>query len=193
MMAREQQSGPTQRQVVKFPSFRVDPAWRRLATEERERTKRELCAAVESFGDRLLTRSYSLVGMRGDADLLLWQIGDRLEEAQGLPTAGLRSATGPARPPPPPPAGGRRGGSGGRGGGRESPRPRTCRTAPRPPSTSGATRWRCSTWGVVSTPSATAAPTPTDLSWRARSRAAASPAPTTAPASTWPPAGRGVG
>src|SRR3990172_13113820 len=95
MMAREQQSGPTQRQVVKFTFFRVDPAWRRLATEERERTKRELCAAVESFGDRLLTRSYSLVGMRGDADLLLWQIGDRLEDAQELTTAVFSTAMGP--------------------------------------------------------------------------------------------------
>jgi chlorite dismutase len=95
MMAREQESGPARRQVVKFTFFRVDPAWRRLPSEERERTKSELCAAVESFGDRLLTRSYSLVGMRGDADFLLWQIGDRLEDAQELTTALFSTAMGP--------------------------------------------------------------------------------------------------
>jgi len=102
-MAREQGQGattgrqamPAGRQVVKFTFFRVDPAWRRLPAGERARTKDELCAAVESFGDRLLIRSYSLVGMRGDADLLLWQAGDRLEDAQELTTAVFSTAMGP--------------------------------------------------------------------------------------------------
>src|SRR3990172_1730357 len=101
MMAREQQSGPARRQVVKFTFFRVDAAWRLLPAEERERTKAELCAAVESFGDRLLIRSYSLVGMRGDADFLLWQIGDRLEDAQELTTAVFSTAMGPYLSVPP--------------------------------------------------------------------------------------------
>ena len=94
-MAREQRDAPARRQVVKFTFFRVDPAWRRLPAEERERAMSELCAAVESFGDRLLIRSYSLIGMRGDADLLLWQIGDRLEDAQELTTAVFSTAMGP--------------------------------------------------------------------------------------------------
>ena len=95
-MAGEQEQGaPARRQVVKFTFFRVAPAWRRLPTDERERTKSELCAAVESFGDRLVIRSYSLVGMRGDADFLLWQIGDRLEDAQALTTAVFSTAMGP--------------------------------------------------------------------------------------------------
>jgi chlorite dismutase len=95
-MAREhRESGQPRRQVVKFTFLRVDPAWRRLPAGERERTKDELCAAVESFGDRLLIRSYSLVGMRGDADLLLWQIGDRLEDAQELTTAVFSTGMGP--------------------------------------------------------------------------------------------------
>src|SRR3970040_1333940 len=95
MASEQQQGGPARRQVVKFTFFRVDPAWRRLPTDERERTKSELCAAVESFGDRLVIRSYSLVGMRGDADFLLWQIGDRLEDAQELTTAVFSTAMGP--------------------------------------------------------------------------------------------------
>ncbi len=95
-MAREQrQDAPARRQVVKFTFFRVDPAWRHLPAEERERTKSELCAAVEAFGDRLLIRSYSLVGMRGDADFLLWQVSDRLEDVQELTAAVFSSAMGP--------------------------------------------------------------------------------------------------
>src|SRR3990172_13374186 len=95
MAIEQQQGGPARRQVVKFTFFRVDPAWRRLPAEERERAKSDLCAAVESFGDRLLIRSSSLIGMRGDADLLLWQIGDRLEDAQELTTAVFSTAMGP--------------------------------------------------------------------------------------------------
>src|SRR3990172_1738335 len=101
-MAREQQQGgPARRQVVKFTFFRVDPAWRRLPAEERERTKSELCAAVESYGDRLLIRSYSLIGMRGDADFLLWQIGDQLDDAQELTTAVFSTPMGPYLSVPP--------------------------------------------------------------------------------------------
>jgi len=72
------------RQVVKFSFYRVDPAWRGLPPEYRERGKRELGEAIEAFSDRLQTRAYSVVGMRGDADFLLWQIGDSLEDIQQL-------------------------------------------------------------------------------------------------------------
>ena len=86
---------PTRRQVVKFTFYRVDSAWRSLPRQQREKAKGELCRAVESFGDRLLIRSYSLMGMRGDADFMLWQVGDRLEEIQELATAVFSTAMGP--------------------------------------------------------------------------------------------------
>ena len=86
---------PTRRQVVKFTFYRVDPAWRRLPRQQREKAKGELCRAVESFGDRLLIRSYSLMGMRGDADFMLWEVGDRLEGIQELATAVFSTAMGP--------------------------------------------------------------------------------------------------
>src|SRR4029453_5785395 len=79
------------RQVVKFSFYRVAPAWRSLSQEERDSAADAFCGAIDSFSDRLLIRSYSLVGMRGDADLLLWQIGDRLEDVQEL--AGAINAT----------------------------------------------------------------------------------------------------
>ena len=86
---------PTRRQVVKFTFYRVDPAWRRLPPEQRNEAKDDLCRVLETFGDRLLIRSYSLMGMRGDADLLLWQVGDRLEEIRELATAVFSTAMGP--------------------------------------------------------------------------------------------------
>jgi chlorite dismutase len=85
----------TRRQVVKFTFYRIDPGWRRLPAGEREEGKRELCRTVEAFGDRLLVHSYSLMGTRGDADFLLWQVGDRLEDIQTLATAVFSTAMGP--------------------------------------------------------------------------------------------------
>jgi chlorite dismutase len=87
--------GQTRRQVVKFTFYKVDPSWRLLPPEERERGKRELCQVVEAFGDRLLVRSYSLAGLRGDADFLLWLVADQMEEFQALATQIFSTAMGP--------------------------------------------------------------------------------------------------
>jgi chlorite dismutase len=86
--------GQTQRQFVKFTFYQVDPAWRRLPPAERQRAREELCVAVEAFGDRMLVRSYSLAGIRGDADFLLWLVSDRLEDFQEVATAVFSSAMG---------------------------------------------------------------------------------------------------
>ncbi len=93
--AGHEREAPTRRQVVKFTFYRVDPAWRRLPPQQRDEAKDDLCRSVEGFGDRLLIRSYSLIGMRGDADFLLWQVGDRLEDIQEMATAVLSTAMGP--------------------------------------------------------------------------------------------------
>jgi chlorite dismutase len=85
---------PTRRQIVKFSFFAVDPSWRLLPVDERETGKRAFAAAVDSFSDQLQVRSYSVAGTRGDADFLLWQIGERLEDIQGLHTALMRTPMG---------------------------------------------------------------------------------------------------
>lgn len=91
---RPQADGAPRRQFVKFSFFKLDPAWRRLPAEEREQGKRELCEAVEAFGERMLIGSYSLVGIRGDADLLLWQVAEALEPFHELGTALFSTAMG---------------------------------------------------------------------------------------------------
>jgi chlorite dismutase len=60
-----------QRHFVKYTFLKIDPAWRRLDAAERVRHKREFIAACEDFAEERLLRSFSLVGTRGDADLLL--------------------------------------------------------------------------------------------------------------------------
>jgi chlorite dismutase/nitrite reductase/ring-hydroxylating ferredoxin subunit len=87
MNKQNESENPGRRQFVKFSFYRVDPAWRGLPAPQREEGKQELIAAAEAFAGRLQIRSYSVVGMRGDADILLWQIGDRLEVIQLLAAA----------------------------------------------------------------------------------------------------------
>ena len=60
------------RNFVKFTFLKVDPAWRRLPADERERHKREFEAACDNFAADRFLRAFSLVGTRGDTDLLLW-------------------------------------------------------------------------------------------------------------------------
>jgi len=87
-------TGPTRRQVVKFSFFKIDPAWRALSVEERSTGKHSFESAVGAYSDRLQIRAYSVVGMRGDCELLLWQIGERLEDIQSLQSAILGTPLG---------------------------------------------------------------------------------------------------
>ena len=73
-----------ERQFVKYTFLKVDPAWRRLDAEERARHKREFIAACEDFGSDRLLRAFSLMGTRGDADLMLLAQATNLERIHEL-------------------------------------------------------------------------------------------------------------
>src|SRR5688500_4620333 len=68
-----------ERHFVKYTFLKVQPAWRRLADDERARHKREFLAACEDFAAERLLRAFSLVGTRGDADLMLLTQATNLE------------------------------------------------------------------------------------------------------------------
>ena len=67
------------RRFVKYTFLKVESAWRRLDAEERAEHKREFLAACEDFGTDHLLQSFSLVGTRGDADLLLISEAENLD------------------------------------------------------------------------------------------------------------------
>ncbi|MFN2431452.1 MAG: chlorite dismutase family protein [Gemmatimonadota bacterium] len=83
------------RQLVRYAFYRMDPAWRGLPAEERERGKTAFLETVRAFSGRMLLRSYSTVGTRGDCDFLLWQVAQRLEVLQEFATAVLSTPLGP--------------------------------------------------------------------------------------------------
>ena len=72
------------KQVVKFNFYRVMPEWRRLPDAERDAAKEQFAAIVEETASNMRIRSYSLVGLRPDVDLMLWSVGRSLEDHQQM-------------------------------------------------------------------------------------------------------------
>jgi len=73
-----------ERYFCKFTFLRVLPEWRRRSPEERAQDKRELIAACEEFAEESFLRSYSLVGTRGDCDLMLRCVSPSLDAIHQL-------------------------------------------------------------------------------------------------------------
>ena len=85
---------PGRRQMVKFTFFKVDPAWRRLDADTRAWQIAEFAGVIESWARRNLVRCYSTVGMRGDADLMVWQVSYDLDDIQRMAGELLGTALG---------------------------------------------------------------------------------------------------
>ncbi|HJQ28187.1 MAG TPA: chlorite dismutase family protein, partial [Rubrobacter sp.] len=81
-------------QYINYVFFKLDPAWRRLTGEERERGKREFLEAAEEHASEMLLRSFSLMGLRADADFMLWRIGYDLDSFEGMTAALLKTGLG---------------------------------------------------------------------------------------------------
>jgi len=70
-------------EVYRYLTLSMSPEWRRLGSAERNEHKRELAAAAAS-DEGVRVHAYSLVGTRGDADLLLWVVGPDLEQLRAF-------------------------------------------------------------------------------------------------------------
>jgi chlorite dismutase len=69
-------------EIYRYLTLAVTPEWRRLDERERDVQKREFARAADHPAVRV--HSYSLVGTRADADLLLWSIGEDLDALREL-------------------------------------------------------------------------------------------------------------
>ncbi len=81
-------------QYVNYAFFKLDPVWRRLDREERERGKREFLEALEEHSQDMLLRSFSLMGLRSDADFMLWRIGYDLDAFDRMTSALMNTGLG---------------------------------------------------------------------------------------------------
>ncbi|CAM4125047.1 chlorite dismutase family protein [Deinococcus marmoris] len=80
------ESDRSNRQFMNYAFFKLDPAFRRLPQAERDEIKAEFLAAAEGWVSEapakkgLILRPYSLVGVRGDVDFMLWRIAFDVRE-----------------------------------------------------------------------------------------------------------------
>ncbi len=67
---------PVRRQIIGFTFYKVQPEWRRLPAAERAEHKRLFAEVIQRWNQpgRMLSLSYSTVGLRGDCDMVLWTI-----------------------------------------------------------------------------------------------------------------------
>jgi chlorite dismutase len=79
---------------VNFAFYRLEPAWRRLPHHEREVGKKDFKAVVEEFATQMLVLPYTLVGIRADADLMLWRVSMDLDLFQRMTTKLLKTGLG---------------------------------------------------------------------------------------------------
>jgi chlorite dismutase len=69
-------------ELYRYITLAVTSEWRRLPDRERAAQKTEFAGAASHATVRV--HAYSLVGTRGDADLLLWCVGDDLDALREL-------------------------------------------------------------------------------------------------------------
>lgn len=84
------------RQFVSFGFFKVAPEWRRLSLGEREEHRREFAEAVTKWqvADTMKVLTYSTVGIRADADFMLWRICYSLDCLQEMAADVFRTRLG---------------------------------------------------------------------------------------------------
>ena len=81
-------------QYINYLFCKLDPDWRRLPDEERERGKEEVLRVAEEHESSMLLRSFSLMGLRSDADFMLWRIGYDLDAFEAMTAALLMTGLG---------------------------------------------------------------------------------------------------
>jgi chlorite dismutase len=73
-----------ERNFLKLTFIRVLPDWRRRPADQRAADKREFLAACRNFGEEHYLRTYSLVGTRGDCDLMIRTVAPALDPIHEL-------------------------------------------------------------------------------------------------------------
>src|SRR2546421_13094356 len=71
-----------QRQFVNFAYYKLDPAFRRLDEHDKLQARSEFLKLFQQPRKGLMCLTYSTVGLRPDADFLLWRISLSTDEFQ---------------------------------------------------------------------------------------------------------------
>jgi chlorite dismutase len=69
---------------LNFSFFKVDPKWRWLNEIGKEEAAKEFLSLIEVANKKMKIRTYSTLGLRDDAEFMLWMISDSVEKMQIL-------------------------------------------------------------------------------------------------------------
>lgn len=86
----------TEATCVQVLTLRVDPVWRQLPSAQRATDLAEFQRAAQETARRVSTTTYSMVGLRRDAELLLFRVAPALEALEETASLLLRSGVGRA-------------------------------------------------------------------------------------------------
>lgn len=67
---------------LNFSFFKVDPKWRWLNEIGKEEAAKEFANLVEVANTKIKVRVYSTLGLRADADFMIWMVSDTVEKTQ---------------------------------------------------------------------------------------------------------------
>ncbi|MEM0075682.1 MAG: chlorite dismutase family protein [Nitrososphaerota archaeon] len=70
------------RKILKYNFFKVDREWKVLQSEKKKEAIAEFIQIVERHLSSIQMKFYSLVGIRADADFMVWIIADEIEDIQ---------------------------------------------------------------------------------------------------------------
>ncbi len=82
------------RQFVNFRFFQTESMWRRLPEAEKKKGKEEFAAVVEKYQKKIIVINYAMVGIRSDAQFMMWRISERLEDFQDMSSDLLKTGLG---------------------------------------------------------------------------------------------------
>ncbi len=74
------------REFLKYTFYKVRPEWRTLPRDIRDAHKAEFASLLRDLAVETTLRTYSLAGIRGDADFMAWVIADHLETLPSIAT-----------------------------------------------------------------------------------------------------------
>lgn len=93
-MSEDSSTPITTLQFVQFLCFKADAAWRRLPQKERDSGREAFAKVIAEAAPGITTYSYSTIGFKSDADLLLWRKGLSPEEMQDMTARLLQTGMG---------------------------------------------------------------------------------------------------
>src|SRR5258708_1748345 len=80
----EEHKSKLPRQFVNFTFYRARPEWRMLDDGQKVSCKQGFVETVDDFRGQLLIHTYSTVGLRTNADFMIWRIGSALDPIQEM-------------------------------------------------------------------------------------------------------------